>query len=32
MHGVVVNIDRCARAETDRMFAAFQAQAGVVSA
>ena len=32
MDGVVVNIDRCAWAGTDRMFAAFQAQAGVVSA
>jgi hypothetical protein len=32
MDGVVASIDRCAWAETDRMFAAFQAQAGVVSA
>ncbi len=32
MDGVVVNIGRCAWAETDRMFAAFQAQAAVVSA
>ena len=32
MDGAVVNLDRCARAETDRVFAAFQDQADVVSA
>lgn len=32
MDGAVVSIDRCAWAETGRVFAAFQAQADVVSA